>query len=67
MLGDVGPDGCARRVQFRRRHLTIEIAIEPQQQIDGVQRQPEDGVNRTAVDRELRVADTRRLRRSDRE
>ena len=50
------------RVELRAGHLAIEIAIEPQQQIDIVQGQPNDRVDDASIRRVLRVADAVRVR-----
>ena len=47
----------AARLELRVRDAAVEIAIEPQQQIDIVERQPNDRMNRAAIHRILGIAD----------
>ena len=57
MLRDVGGNPIARRVELALRHLTVEIAIEPQEEIELVERQPQHDSHGASIDRDLRGAD----------
>ena len=61
MLREVGGEQGGRRLDLRRRDAAIEIAIDAQQQIDVVERQPHDRGDRAIGNRDLRVADAERV------
>jgi hypothetical protein len=49
-------------MELHAGHLAVEIAVEPEQQIHIVQRQPNDRVDAASIDGVPRVADAVRVR-----
>src|SRR5439155_26419468 len=57
MLRHIRLQSGLRRLELRGRDLTVEIGVEPQQQIDVVDRQADDRSNTAVLHADLRVAD----------
>ncbi len=61
VLDEVRRQRGAGRLDLRRGHATVEIAIDPQQQIDIVEGQADVRLDRPWLDGDMRVADAQRV------